>query len=182
MFIFFKEILVKFPYISTRYFSRFPKALSDIEELIISFLDGEFNKTRKLLTDICEMNLTYIYVDELSKGYKTLIQNSLLKGNFQNQNSDNASQNRSNDNYPFKENKDISFFKYNKDKDKDSYYQGLVTYVKNLVDFIFSEIIRSLREYIPKATKNFFIKSLRSNMSFYLWKYISKNPEIYEFL
>ena len=169
-----------FKTIINRYFSRFPKALSDIEELIISFLDGEFNKTRKLLTDICEMNLTYIYVDELSKGYKTLIQNSLLKGNFQNQNSDNASQNRSNDNYPFKENKDISFFKYNKDKDKDSYYQGLVTYVKNLVDFIFSEIIRSLREYIPKATKNFFIKSLRSNMSFYLWKYISKNPEIYE--
>ena len=39
-------------------------------------------------------------------------------------------------------------------------------------------MIRSLREYIPKATGNFFIKSLKSNMNFYLLQYISKNPEI----
>ena len=169
-----------FKNIINRFFARFPKALSSIEELIISFLDQEFNKTRKLFTDLSEMNFTYLYVDELSKEYKTLIQNSLLKNGYNpNDNTNNMQGNQNNNNnYPFKENKDISFFKYNKDKDKDSYYQGLANYVKNLVDFIYAEMIRNLREYIPKATGNFFIKSLKSNMSFYLLQFISKNPEI----
>ena len=120
------------------------------------------------------MNFTYLYVDELSKEYKTLIQDSLLKQGLQVQN--NQSNESNNQNFPFKENKDISFFKSN--KDKDNYYQGLANYVKNLVDFIYSEMIRNLREYIPKATGNFFIKSLKTNMNFYLLQYISKNPEM----
>ena len=112
------------------------------------------------------MNFTYLYVDELSKEYKTLIQDSLLKKSFQNQgmNGPNGPNNQNNNNFTF--------------KDKDSYYQGLANYVKSLVDFIYSEMIRSLREYIPKATGNFFIKSLKSNMNFYLLQYLSKNPEI----
>jgi hypothetical protein len=39
-------------------------------------------------------------------------------------------------------------------------------------------MIRNLREYIPKATGNFFIKSLKTNMNFYLLQYISKTPEM----
>ena len=163
-----------FKTIINRFFSRFPKALNPIEELIISFLDQEFNKTKKLFGDLAEMNFTYLYVDELSKEYKTLIQDSLLKQGLQVQN--NQSNEPNNQNFPFKENKDISFFKSN--KDKDNYYQGLANYVKNLVDFIYSEMIRNLREYIPKATGNFFIKSLKTNMNFYLLQYISKNPEM----
>ena len=167
-----------FKTIINKFFARFPKALNPIEELIISFLDQEFNKTKDLFNDLAEMNFTYLYVDELSKEYKTLIQDSLLKKSFQNQtnNNQNNQNNNNNNNFAFKENKDISFFK--SAKDKDSYYQGLANYVKSLVDFIYSEMIRSLREYIPKATGNFFIKSLKSNMNFYLLQYISKNPEI----
>ena len=167
-----------FKTIINKFFARFPKALTPIEELIISFLDQEFNKTKDLFNDLAEMNFTYLYVDELSKEYKTLIQDSLLKKSFQNQgmNGPNGPNNQNNNNFTFKENKDISFFKSN--KDKDSYYQGLANYVKALVDFIYSEMIRSLREYIPKATGNFFIKSLKSNMNFYLLQYLSKNPEI----
>ena len=168
-----------FKTIINKFFARFPKALNPIEELIISFLDQEFNKTKDLFNDLAEMNFTYLYVDELSKEYKTLIQDSLLKKSFQNQgnvNQNNQNNNFNNNNFDFKENKDISFFK--SAKDKDSYYQGLANYVKSLVDFIYSEMIRSLREYIPKATGNFFIKSLKSNMNFYLLQYISKNPEI----
>ena len=167
-----------FKTIINKFFARFPKALTQIEELIISFLDQEFNKTKGLFNDLAEMNFTYLYVDELSKEYKTLIQDSLLKKSFQNQgmNGPNGPNNQNNNNFTFKENKDISFFKSN--KDKDSYYQGLANYVKSLVDFIYSEMIRSLREYIPKATGNFFIKSLKSNMNFYLLQYLSKNPEI----
>jgi len=65
------------------------------------------------------MNFTYLYVDELSKEYKTLIQDSLLKKSFQNQgmNGPNGPNNQNNNNFTFKENKDISFFKSNKDKD-----------------------------------------------------------------
>ena len=164
-----------FKTIINRFFARFPKALNSIEELIISFLDQEFNKTKKLFNDLAEMNFTYLYVDELSKEYKTLIQDSLLKQGLQvNTTSDPNSQN-----YLFnKETKDISFFKATKDKDKDNYYQGLANYVKSLVDFIYSEMIRNLREYIPKAAGNFFIKSLKTNMNFYLLQYISKNPEM----
>ena len=169
-----------FKTIINKFFARFPKALNPIEELIISFLDQEFNKTKKLFTDLSEMNFTYLYVDELSKEYKTLIQDSLLKKSFQNQGTDQNNMNNQNNNFPFKENKDISFFKASKEKDRDSYYQGLANYVKSLVDFIYSEMIRNLREYIPKATGNFFIKSLKSNMNFYLLQYISKNPEICE--
>ena len=162
--------------IVNRYFARFPKALSSIEELILSFLEQEFNKTKKLQIDLAEMNFVYLYVDEISDKYKGLIQNSLLRRGFtNNQNNLNNNNNLQNNNFPFKDNKDISFFKSN--KDHDSYYQGLADYVKSLVDFIYAEIIRDLREYIPKSTRNFFIKSLKSNMRFYLLQYISKNPE-----
>ena len=172
-----------FKNIINRYFARFPKALSSIEELIISYLDQEFNKSKKLQNDIAEMNFIYIYVDENSDQYKALMQNNLLKkgfnnnnqNNFNNQNNPNNPNNNLNDSFPFKENKDISFFKAN--KDKDSYYNGLSEYVKSIVDFIYAEMIRSLREYIPKSTRNFFIKSLKSNMRFYLLQYLSKNPE-----
>ena len=168
-----------FKTIINRFFARFPKALNSIEELIISFLDQEFNKTRDLFNDLAEMNFTYLYVDELSKEYKNLIQDSLLKKGFQNQsNQSGLDSSNQNPNFPFKENKDISFFKSLKDKDRDSYYQGLANYVKSLVDFIYSEMIRTLREYIPKATGNFFIKSLKTNMNFYLLQHISKNPDI----
>ena len=170
-----------FKNIINRYFARFPKALTSIEELIISYLDQEFNKSKKLQNDIAEMNFVYIYVDENSDQYKALIQNSLLKKGFTNNNQNNFNNNPNNpnnnlnDNFPFKENKDISFFKAN--KDKDSYYNGLSEYVKTIVDFIYAEMIRNLREYIPKSTRNFFIKSLKSNMRFYLLQYLSKNPE-----
>ena len=171
-----------FKNIINRYFARFPKAITSIEELIISYLDQEFNKSKKLQNDIAEMNFVYIYVDEMTDKYKALMQNSLIKKGFTNNNQNNFNNNPNNqnnnmndNNFPFKENKDISFFKAN--KDKDSYYNGLSEYVKNIVDFIYAEMIRSLREYIPKSTRNFFIKSLKSNMRFYLLQYLSKNPE-----
>ena len=164
-----------FKSIINRYFSRFPKAVTSIEELIISFFDQEFKKTKELTINLAEMNFTYLYVDELSDHYKNLIQNSLLKRGYDNNNNNQSNQLDNTNNFGFKENKDISFFKAA--KDKDSYYQGLADYVKSLVDYIYSEIIRSLREYIPKSTGNFFIKSLKRNMRFYLLQFISKNVE-----
>ena len=168
-----------FKNIISRYFSRFPKALHSIEELILSFFDKEFNKTKELTTNLAEMNFTYIYIDELSERYKSLIQKSLIGRGNNNPNNPNNNMNNNpnqmNNNYPFKENQDISFFK--SIKDKDSYYEGLANYVKDLVNYIYAEIIRSLREYIPKSTGNFFIKSLKRNMRFYLLQFISKNVE-----
>ena len=160
-----------------RYFARFPKAINSIEELIIGFCESEFNKTKKLQTDLSEMNFTYIYIDELSDKYQNLMQESFRKGMAM----QNAPQNTQIAGAAgtkitnFKENKDISFFK--SAKDKDSYYQSLAEYVKSLVDFIYAEMVRNLREYIPKASGNFFIKSLKTNMRFFLLQYISKNPE-----
>ena len=166
-----------FKAIINRYFSRFPKALTSIEELILSFLDKEFNKTKELTTHLAEMNFTYLYVDELNEKYKTLLQNSLVTRNYVNNqnNMNNPNQLDNSNNFQFKENKDISFFKAA--KDKDSYYQGLADYVKSLVDYIYAEMIRSLREYIPKSTGNCFIKSLKKNMRFYLLQFISQNIE-----
>jgi hypothetical protein len=164
--------------IINRYFSRFPKAVHSIEELILSFFDKEFNKTKELTTDLAEMNFTYLYVDELNEQYKNLVQNSLLKRGYNNPNDPNNQNNnqlKNNNNYQFQENQDISFFKAI--KDKDSYYQGLADYVKSLVDYIYAEVIRSLREYIPKSTGNCFIKSLKRNMRFYFLQFISKNVE-----
>ena len=166
-----------FKAIINRYFSRFPKALSSIEELIISFLDKEFNKAKELSTDLAEMNFTYFYVDELNEKYKSLLQNNLLGKSYTNNqnNMNNPNQLDNSNNFQFKDNKDISFFK--SIKDKDSYYQGLADYVKALVDYIYAEIIRSLREYIPKSTGNCFIKSLKNNMKFYFLQFISQNIE-----
>ena len=164
--------------IINRYFSRFPKAVHSIEELILSFFDKEFNKTKELTTDLAEMNFTYLYVYELNEQYKNLVQNSLLKRGYNNPNDPNNQNNnqlKNNNNYQFQENQDISFFKAI--KDKDSYYQGLADYVKSLVDYIYAEVIRSLREYIPKSTGNCFIKSLKRNMRFYFLQFISKNVE-----
>ena len=166
-----------FKSIINRYFSRFPKAITSIEELIISFLDKEFNKTKELSTNLAEMNFSYLYVDELNETYKSLLQKSLMKKSIaSNQNNmNNPNQLDNSNNFQFKDNKDISFFK--SAKDKDSYYQGLADYVKALVDYIYSEIIRSLREYIPKSTGNCFIKSLKKNMKFYLLQFISQNVQ-----
>ena len=158
-----------------RYFSRFPKALPSIEELILSFFEKEYNKIKDLQTDLSEMNFTYLYVDELNEKYKNLIQSNLLKRSYTPENT--SLMNNNQNNFAFKENKDISFFKAAKKKDKDSYYQGLADYVKALVDYIYAEIIRNLREYIPKSTAHFFIKSLKTNMIFSLLQYLSKNPE-----
>ena len=160
-----------FKNIIMRYFSRFPKALTSIEELILSFFEQEFNKVKKLETDISEMNFTFLYVDEKCDQYKQIIQNNFLKKGYISTNSLNENQN----NAGFKDKKDISFFK--SVKDPDSYYQGLADYVKSLVDFIYSEIIRNLREYVPKTAAHFFIKSLKNNMRFYLLQYLSRNPE-----
>ena len=126
-------------------------------------------------TDLSEMNFTYLYVDELNEKYKNLIQSNLLKRSYTPENT--SLMNNNQNNFAFKENKDISFFKSLKSKDKDSYYQGLADYVKALVDYIYAEIIRNLREYIPKSTAHFFIKSLKTNMIFSLLQYLSKNPE-----
>jgi hypothetical protein len=166
-----------FKSIINRYFSRFPKAITSIEELIISFLDKEFNKTKELSTNLAEMNFSYLYVDELNETYKSLLQKSLMQKSIAtNQNSmNNPNQLDNSNNFQFKDNKDISFFK--SAKDKDSYYQGLADYVKALVDYIYAEIIRSLREYIPKSTGNNFIKSLKKNMKFYLLQFISQNVQ-----
>ena len=166
-----------FKSIINRYFSRFPKAITSIEELIISFLDKEFNKTKELSTNLAEMNFSYLYVDELNETYKSLLQKSLMQKSIAtNQNNmNNPNQLDNSNNFQFKDNKDISFFK--SAKDKDSYYQGLADYVKALVDYIYSEIIRSLREYIPKSTGNCFIKSLKKNMKFYLLQFISQNVQ-----
>ena len=78
-------IKVLFKTIINKFFARFPKASNTVEELIIAFLNQEFNKTKKLFNDLAEMNFTYLYVDELSKEYKDLIQDSLLKKGFHNQ-------------------------------------------------------------------------------------------------
>ena len=158
-----------------RYFARFPKALPSIEELILSFFEKEYTKIKDLQTDLSEMNFTYLYVDELNEKYKNLIQSNLLKRSYTPENT--SLMNNNQNNFAFKENKDISFFKSLKSKDKDSYYQGLADYVKALVDYIYAEIIRNLREYIPKSTAHFFIKSLKSNMIFSLLQYLSRNPE-----
>ena len=52
------------------------------------------------------MNFTYLYVDELSKEYKALIQDSLLKKGFHNQSNsldNNVPSNQNNKNsFPFK--------------------------------------------------------------------------------
>ena len=67
-----------FKSIINRYFSRFPKAITSIEELIISFFDKEFNKTKELSTNLAEMNFSYLYVDELNETYKSLLQKNLM--------------------------------------------------------------------------------------------------------
>ena len=157
-----------------RLFKRFPKALTQIEELVLKFVEDEFNKTRNLQTDIAEMNFTYFYIDELSNDYQKLIQLSLLKDENNQNNTNNINQNQKNE-MPFKKTSEISFFK--SAKDNDSYYKGLADYVKSLDDYIYYSIIRNLREYIPKATGYFFVKSLKTNLRFYLLQYISKNQE-----
>ena len=93
--------------------------------------------------------------------------NNTMQGNNNNQqgnnNMNNNQQGMNQQQYPMrKEEKEISFFKTR--KDKDSYYKSLADYVKALIDYIYAEMIRNLREYLPKATGNFYIKSLKSNM------------------
>ena len=195
-----------------RIFGRFPKALDSIEELILGFLEQEFNKTKKIILNIAEMNFNYLYIDEMSTSYQNLLKTTLLKnmptnqngqkigpngqpvqqgmnnnntmqGNNNNQqannNMNNNQQGMNQQQYPMrKEEKEISFFKTR--KDKDSYYKSLADYVKALIDYIYAEMIRNLREYLPKATGNFYIKSLKSNMRFYLLAYLSKNPQFVE--
>ena len=69
-----------------RIFGRFPKALDSIEELILGFLEQEFNKTKKIILNIAEMNFNYLYIDEMSTSYQNLLKTTLLKNMPTNQN------------------------------------------------------------------------------------------------
>jgi hypothetical protein len=166
--------------IITRLFSRFPKVLSDFDEIIMGYVTKQFEKTKAIQENIAEMNFNFIYIDELVSNYQELIQTQLINNpnynNLNNTNTNNQNNNQNNQNYPFKQNKDISFFK--SAKNKESYYRSLADYVKALVDYIYSLIIRNLRESIPKATGHFFIKSLKSGLRFFLLQYINKNPQL----
>ena len=160
-----------------RFFSRFPKILSEFDEIIMGYVNKQFEKTKAIQENIAEMNFNFIYIDELVNNYQDLIQNQLINNpNYQKINNNNNNNNNNNENYPFKEKKDISFFKST--KNHDSYYRSLADYVKALVDYIYSLIIRNLRESFPKATGQFFIKSLKSGLRFFLLQYINKNPQI----
>ena len=165
-----------------RLFSRFPKILNEFDEIIMGYVNKQFEKTKAIQENIAEMNFNFIYIDELVNNYQDLIQNQLInnpnyqKINNNNNNNNINNNNNNNENYPFKEKKDISFFK--SAKNHDSYYRSLADYVKALVDYIYSLIIRNLRESFPKATGQFFIKSLKSGLRFFLLQYINKNPQI----
>ena len=188
----------------SRVFGRFPKAYQQIEELILGFLEQEFKKTKELIMNVAESNFNYLYIDEKSRSYQELLKMTLLKQNHptqpqlgasgssgalgQNQNrpmgaqgaqhpgTPNAAQGMQPQMMPqFKSEKDLSLFK--SAKNKDEYYKSLSEYVKSLLDYVYYQILRSLREYVPKISKHFYIKSLKTNMLFYLLQYMSKNPE-----
>ena len=159
-----------------RLFSRFPKILTEFDEIIMGYVNKQFEKTKAIQENIAEMNFNFIYIDELVNNYQELIQNQLINNpNYQKINNNNNNENN-NQNYPFKQNKDISFFK--SAKNHDSYYRTLADYVKALVDYIYSLIVRNLRESFPKATGHFFIKNLKTGLRFFLLQYINKNPQI----
>lgn len=64
----------------------------------------------------------------------------------------------------------------------------MAEYVKQLIDYFYSIIVRNLREYIPKSTGHFYIKSIKENVRFYLLSemtedenfedYLQENPEV----
>jgi hypothetical protein len=50
----------------------------------------------------------------------------------------------------------------------------LAEYVKILINYFYSIMVRNLRESIPKATGQYFIKSLKQNTRFFLLTELAK--------
>ena len=89
-----------------RFFSRFPKILSEFDEIIMGYVNKQFEKTKAIQENIAEMNFNFIYIDELVNNYQDLIQNQLINNpNYQKINNNNNNNNNNNENYPFKEKK-----------------------------------------------------------------------------
>lgn len=55
-----------------KYFKRFPQLKAKITEIIVSYIEESFKKTKYICNSIVEMNFSYLYIDENGKFQETL--------------------------------------------------------------------------------------------------------------
>ena len=146
-----------------------------------------------LVESVAEMNFNYLYIDESSLSYNKLLKKFVLNdenASVSSAGSAHSGRERSNtltsalsqNSQERPEPRERVYNEFDPDPNKDSYYNGLAEYVKILINYFFSIMIRNLRESVPKVTGFYFIRSLKNDVRFYLLNEVSKEFSYENFL
>ena len=135
-----------------RTFSRFPRVIDDIGELVTKFLNEEKDKAKYMVDCIIDMEINYLFTNDYDymTNYTTFIPKNQEK------------------------NKDS-----NEPMDSRSIF---IREIRNRIEAYFKLIVRNLRDSIPKSIGYNLVLSIQENMQLHLYDALYKNQEIVEVL
>ena len=131
-----------------RTFSRFPRVIDDISEMVSKFLNEEKDKTKYMVDCIIDMEINYLFTNDYD--YMTNYTTFIPKNQEQNQEANAHLTSR----------------------------QIFIREIRNRIEAYFKLIVRNLRDSIPKSIGYNLVLSIQENMQMHLYDALYKSQEI----
>ena len=131
-----------------RTFSRFPRVIDDISEMVSKFLNEEKDKAKYMVDCIIDMEINYLFTNDYD--YMTNYTTFIPKNQEQNQEANAHLTSR----------------------------QIFIREIRNRIEAYFKLIVRNLRDSIPKSIGYNLVLSIQENMQMHLYDALYKNQEI----
>lgn len=143
-------------------FTKFPSAISDISNLVSSYLKEEKNKTKYLLDSFVEMEINYFFTNDLE------YLNNFNTFKLKNQNQINDINMSNNNKGPNEKNskQNINEIKPQRQMNNKNIF---IKEIRNRIDAYFNIIVRNLRESIPKIIGKFLVNEIKDNIQIKLY-------------
>ena len=131
-----------------RTFSRFPRVIDDISEMVSKFLNEEKDKAKYMVDCIIDMEINYLFTNDYD--YMTNYTTFIPKNQEQNQEANAHLTSR----------------------------QIFIREIRNRIEAYFKLIVRNLRDSIPKSIGYNLVLSIQENMQMHLYDALYKSQEI----
>ena len=131
-----------------RTFSRFPRVIDDISEMVSKFLNEEKDKAKYMVDCIIDMEINYLFTNDYD--YMTNYTTFIPKNQEQNQEANAHLTSR----------------------------QIFIGEIRNRIEAYFKLIVRNLRDSIPKSIGYNLVLSIQENMQMHLYDALYKSQEI----
>ena len=131
-----------------RTFSRFPRVIDDISEMVSKFLNEEKDKAKYMVDCIIDMEINYLFTNDYD--YMTNYTTFIPKNQEQNQETNAHLTSR----------------------------QIFIREIRNRIEAYFKLIVRNLRDSIPKSIGYNLVLSIQENMQMHLYDALYKSQEI----